>query len=276
MRKSKVRLAARALAVFVLNSVILSCAIAATPLSTITIDIQSIDALKKRYPVVTTTVDDPVYNRKQRYEGILLSDLIKQLTSTKIPSGELYLRFRCVDGYLPIMPLARASTGKAVVAFRDLNAGPGKDWQTFASTNGPQTPAPSYIVWESPSPADPDIYPWPYRMVAIELITAADAMGELSAASTALQGRDAFLQHCFKCHRINGAGGTMGPELNTPCSVTEYWDHAALKRFIIKPESVRAGAKMPPFPTLPEADVDHIIEFLNAMAKQRSLLHACR
>ena len=33
------------------------------------------------------------------------------------------------------------------------------------------------------------------------------------------------MQKCVNCHRINGAGGELSSELNTPANVTEYREY---------------------------------------------------
>ena len=94
----------------------------------------------------------------------------------------------------------------------------------------PQLWRPSYLVWLSPLD-DPEEYPWPYQVVAIELVSSSDALAGLDPDGSN-PGHALFVTHCLKCHAINGIGGTYGPELNSPCSVTEYWNPRLLSRFI--------------------------------------------
>ena len=84
----------------------------------------------------------------------------------------------------------------------------------------------------------------------------------------------AFRQHCIKCHTLNGDGGSIGPELNYPVSVTEYWKSKWLRRFIVNPQSVRSNSKMIPFYRDVEnrqEQVADIIEYLKVMARNKSL-----
>lgn len=251
-----------------------SCAAAAgTPLAVFPINEESIAQLRKQHPLASAEVNDPVYKRTQRYEGLWLRDVLKDLSRGGHAESDVYVRFRCKDGYLPMMPLARAIGGKGLIAIRDANAPQGEDWQPLPASETSSTLAPSYLVWISP-PGDPDEYPWPYQMVAIELVSSSDALAGLDSEGSK-PGHELFVMHCLKCHAINGVGGTLGPELNSPCSVTEYWNSRLLSRFIAKPGSIRTGTKMPNFDSLPETDIHVLVEYLQSMAGHKKPGAAC-
>lgn len=57
----------------------------------------------------------------------------------------------------------------------------------------------------------------------------------------------------------------MGPELNVPKNVTEYWDRQHLKTLIENPAALRWGSKMPGFSWLPAEDREAILAYLEAM-----------
>ena len=257
----------QAVAGFSLISVLIPfCPAAAAPLALLPINAESVAQMRKRHSPASATVDDPVYHRKQRYEGFWLRDLLQDLSYQGHPQSGVYVRFRCKDGYLPIMPLSRAMSGGGLVAIRDLDAPPGQEWQTTPVNGTPSTPAPSYLVWAPPA-GDIEQYPWPYQMVAIELVTTADALGEGVSGL--------FVEHCLKCHAINGAGGTFGPELNSPCSVTEYWNPGFLSRFIADAPSIRAGTRMPDFRALSASDIQAIVAYLRYMAGHKRAGAVC-
>jgi mono/diheme cytochrome c family protein len=236
---------------------------AGTAVAILPVDHESIAQMRKQHPLASAEVNDPVYKRKQRYEGFWLRDVLKDLGRGH-PDGDLYVLFRCKDGYAPMMPLARAMGAKGLIAIRDANAPQGEDWQSLPDSGTSSTLAPSYLVWVSP-PGGPEEYPWPYQMVAIELVSSSDALAGLDSGGSK-RGRELFITHCLKCHAINAVGGTFGPELNSPCSVTEYWNRRLLSRFIANPSSIRSGAKMPKFDSLPEKDIQAIVEYLQSMA----------
>jgi len=241
-------------------------AVAATPIAVFPINEESIAQMRKQHPLASAEVNDPVYKRTQRYQGFWLRDVLKNLDQDH-PEAGVYVRFRCKDGYLPLMPLARAMAGQGLIAIRDANAPQGKDWQPLPESGTSSALTPSYLVWVSPS-GGPDEYPWPYGMVAIELVSSSDALAGLDPNGSKL-GRELFVTHCLKCHAINGVGGTFGPELNSPCSVTEYWNPRFLSRFIANASSIRAGTKMPTFDSLGEKDVQEIVEYLHSMVAHK-------
>ena len=246
---------------------------AATPLAVFRINEEAIRQLRDKHPLALVEVLDPVYKRKQRYEGFWLRDVLKDLSPISQPESGAYLRFRCKDGYLPIMPLARALAGQALLAIRDANAPPGDNWQPLPGSATPSNFGPGYLVWVSP-PGDTDEYPWPFQIVAIELVSSADALSGL-ALDGEKQGYELFVKHCVKCHAINGVGGTFGPELNSPCSVTEYWNPWLLSRFIANAESVRAGTRMPNFQSLPGTDIQAIVAYLRSMSSHKKSGAVC-
>jgi mono/diheme cytochrome c family protein len=261
------------IAVMCLLTMARSTVVTAAPFAVFSINEESIAQIRKQHPLASTEVDDPVYKRTQRYQGLWLADVLKDLGRGGHPESDIYVRFRCKDGYLPIMPLTRALGGKALIAIRDLNASQGEDWHPLPGSGSRSTPAPSYLVWIS-APGVTDEYPWPYQMIAIELVSSSDALVGL-APDSSRHGHELFVTHCLKCHTVNGVGGTLGPELNSPCSVTEYWNPRLLSRFIANPGSVRDGTKMPNFDSLPQKDIQAIVEYLESLAGHKKSGAAC-
>lgn len=242
-------------------------AVAETPLAVFPINQQSIAQMRRQHSLASIEVNDPVYKQKRRYQGFWLRDVLTDLSRGGHPEADVYVRFRCKDGYLPMMPLERAMDAKGLIAIRDTDAPRGEDWQPLSQNGSSSTPAPSYLVWPSPAD-DPDEYPWPYQMISLELVSSSEALAGLDAGDSK-RGHELFVTHCLKCHGINGVGGTVGPELNSPCSVTEYWNLRLLSRFIANATSVRAGTKMPNFDYLPKQDVQVIVGYLEAMARHK-------
>jgi cytochrome c2 len=246
---------------------------AETPLAVFPINEQSTAQMQKQHSIASVEVNDPVYKRKQRYQGFWLRDVLQDLGHAGHPQADVYVRFRCKDGYLPIMPLARAMGGKGLIAVRDADAPQGENWQQVPGNGASSTPAPSYLVWLSPA-GGPDEYPWPYQMVAIELVSSSDALAGPETTGSK-PGRELFVTHCLKCHAINGVGGTFGPELNSPCSVTEYWNPRLLSSFIANASSIRPGTKMPNFASLPASEIQEIIGYLQLMAVHKKPGEVC-
>ena len=70
-------------------------------------------------------------------------------------------------------------------------------------------------------------------------------------------------QGCVGCHKINGAGGTTGPELSgsTLTSRSDAW----LKAQIKNPQSHDPNSVMPSFSALSDQQIQHLIDYLRAV-----------
>lgn len=190
------------------------------------------------------TVDDPVYKQPKTYEGVLLEELLTRAAPADTPlPDETYLVLVATDGYRSPVPLRTARTSHAVLAFRDVDAPAQSRWTPLPPGRAVSSPAPYYLVWPRDTPGH---VPWPYGVVEIEVWRADPlSLAAPPAGGDAAAGFELFREKCISCHAINGTGGTMGPELNVPANVTEYWTPAALRQFIHDPASIRANAKMP-------------------------------
>lgn len=69
---------------------------------------------------------------------------------------------------------------------------------------------------------------------------------------------------CIACHSISGAGGSIGPELD---SVGNKYDFTAFKKFVRNPQSVKPSSPMPPQDALSEAELEKISNFLLTLKK---------
>jgi mono/diheme cytochrome c family protein len=70
-----------------------------------------------------------------------------------------------------------------------------------------------------------------------------------------------FKNQCIRCHSLNLQGGEVGPELNSPKNVTEYWDKATLRAFIRDAASFRLKDKMPSFHQLTDENLDELLAY---------------
>lgn len=68
-----------------------------------------------------------------------------------------------------------------------------------------------------------------------------------------------FREGCIGCHRIDGAGGTMGPSL---AGVGKRHDKAWIINYLPNPEAVNPEAKMRSYPELTPAELDSIATYV--------------
>jgi mono/diheme cytochrome c family protein len=140
---------------------------------------------------------------------------------------------------------------------------------------------PFYVVWERPEAARISPEYWPYQLAALRIVEppavrwpqiAVEA--SLPADHPARRGQEVYGAICLACHRMNGGGsGEMGPDLNQPMNPTEYFQPAALRRYLRDPASLRSWPeqKMPGFgpDQISETDLDALIAYLEHMAARR-------
>ncbi|HUK36942.1 MAG TPA: cytochrome c [Vicinamibacterales bacterium] len=215
-------------------------------------------------------VDDPVYRTQKEYEGYDIGDVVDAVFGPDARrSPQIDIVFVCSDGYRATLPMAHARDG-GVLATRDVSVPADVRWQPLRQGREYMLPAPYYLVW--PAQRDPALqYPWPYRVVALELALPEPKVR--TGDATVAHGEDVFRRDCATCHAINLQGGTLGPELNVPINVTEYWEPKTLRILIRNPALVRASSKMPAFPQLGDGDVDALVAYLTFMKGQKVELH---
>lgn len=219
---------------------------------------------------------NPTTGRRAEYLGAPLKDLLSAVF------GETWRRydeitFVCADGYRPSLPLSLLDRHKALLAYGQ----PGRDgFDPIVRANGQTVdPGPYYLVWDTDHDADlaaDGWVSWPWQVVAIELARGGElypkAAPPADSGEAVRRGFLAFSQHCIKCHAVNGDGARVGPELNYPASVTEYWRPEWLERFILDPSSVRHGATMAAFYAgLPQRRerVAEVLAYLRTMAAHK-------
>lgn len=212
---------------------------------------------------------DPVYHKNKRFNALPLKDIFEKYSLIKrMNAADLKVVFECEDGYKPEMPLEKLLSAKAYLAVSDTDAPKGRAWEILMK-NGKETKMePFYVVYEGVS-ADDIAYKWPYNLVKIHFAPLHENDAALQPKDeAALAGYELFKNRCQTCHSINKIGGKMGPELNYPKSVTEYWKTDDLKAFIQNPAAYRNEVKMPNLGIKPE-EATEIVKYLSYMSEHK-------
>jgi cytochrome c2 len=240
-------------------------------------DSLSIDllALQKQGKLKKTTLitvsNDPVYHSTKSYDALPLPELLETYTTIQNLEADKYqIVFECEDGYKPMMPLQKFLSVKSFLAVRDTDAPKGKLWSKIIKDGHEMKAAPFYLVYQGVSTKDTDLK-WPYNLIKIHLVPNSQNIALLipKGDAKAQVGFELFNKNCVTCHAINKIGGNMGPELNYPKSVTEYWDKKQLKAFIENPASFRDGVRMPTPANLNTKEIDEIVYYLEYMANHK-------
>jgi len=219
---------------------------------------------------VVIIANDPVYHKRKKYNAVSASLLIKnEIDLTKIDTKNTKIVFECLDGYKPEMPLDLFLNANPYLAFHDVDAPKGTKWEPIFKNGTETNPDPFYIVYESVTEKD-SLYKWPYNLVRIYLEPLNKSTKDLFPTNNvALEnGYSLFKNYCIACHSINNIGGTKGPELNFPKSVTEYWKEKELVNYIVNPASYRNEAKMPTL-GISKIQSQEIVDYLKYMSENK-------
>ncbi len=211
------------------------------------------------------TTNDPVYKGQKTFKGFLLKDVFALLGP--LPESADEISFVAKDGYAPSVSVTDGLTAESYVTFADNVKKTGFEIINQGGKN--LDLGPYYLVWKDESKI-PDYYPRPYQLVRIEIIDFKTLYRGLypevlKQKENEKKGFLVFKNHCVKCHSINGAGGSVGPELNFPKNVTEYWNVAELRNYIRNPAEFRLRATMPSFEKLDATNMDNLISYLTLM-----------
>lgn len=212
---------------------------------------------------------DPVYHKNKRFNALPLKDILEKYSSIKrMNAADLKVVFECEDGYKPEMPLEILLSAKAFLAVSDVDALKGREWEILLKNGQESKMEPFYVVYEGVS-GDDLSYKWPYNLVKIHLAPLHENDEALKPKNkSTLAGYEIFKNRCQTCHAINKIGGKMGPELNYPKSVTEYWKTDDLKAFIQNPARYRYNVKMPTLGIKPE-EANAVVKYLSYMSEHK-------
>ncbi|SDX03126.1 Cytochrome C oxidase, cbb3-type, subunit III [Flavobacterium degerlachei] len=233
------------------------------------VELQKAGKLKKT--IIVTVDEDPVYHGKKRYNAIPFPELLDDYSKIKNLQADKYqIIFECEDGYKPMMPLQKFLSAKSFLAIGDVDAPKGESWSKIIKDGHEMKAAPFYLIYQGVSSKDTD-YKWPYNLIKVHLVSTIENISLLNPRddATATIGFELFNKNCISCHAINKIGGSMGPELNYPKSVTEYWNQNQLKKFIQNPASFRNGVKMPTLANLTEKEIETIVYYLSYMSNHK-------
>lgn len=222
----------------------------------------------------TVKVDhDPVYKTTKEYQAYPLTEILKKVSvPASSKADNLVVVFTAVDGYKVSMAYQDAIHEQGYFAFKDNAAPNNKLWLDFKFGKQTMTPAPYYLIWPKKG-LDEWRYPWPFQLASLSLQPAKAYFGAAApngGDEQANNGFNLFSRYCIRCHSINLSGGEVGPELNVPKNITEYFKESELAKFILNAPSYRAGTKMPVFENLISLDDAHaIVSYLKQMKSEK-------
>ncbi|AOL06598.1 MULTISPECIES: cytochrome c [Burkholderia] len=219
---------------------------------------------------------DIAYGKPMTFRAVPFADLL----GDRLPADGV-LETRAADGFAAQLPLelVRRRTPAGAVPWLAIED-PAHPWPKLP---GKQVSAgPFYLVWLGPDASSVRGEQWPYQIVRITIESSPLARWPSLAVDAALPANDParagqrlFVTQCLACHRLDGAGSShAGPDLNAPMNPVDYFQPAALRRYIRNPASVRdwPGRSMPAFPPdqLSDRELDQIVAYLAYMARRKA------
>ncbi|MFN8345855.1 MAG: c-type cytochrome [Spirosomataceae bacterium] len=216
--------------------------------------------------------DDPVFFKSKTYKAVPLKTVLDQFLPAykHLDLQQTQIVFECEDGYNPSMSLEKILQKQSYLAISDTEAPAGQDWINPKKGTHEMKMAPFYVVYTD-VPAKDVTFKWPYNLVKISLSAASKELAVLFPKDddTQVKGFELFKVNCLTCHSLNKVGGKMGPELNYPKSITEYWQTEHITLFVKAPSSYRNDCKMPAVTHLSDKELGEIVSYLKYMAKHK-------
>jgi mono/diheme cytochrome c family protein len=219
---------------------------------------------------------DVAYGTSVTYRAVPLADL---LDATALPADSV-LEARATDGFAAQLPMDLVRNRDPAIAVAWLAVeDPAQPWPKLPGK--PISAGPFYLVWIGSGAASVRSEQWPYQIAQLATQPSPSARWPALAVDPALPatdpiraGQSLFITQCLACHRLNHAGSAdTGPDLNVPMNPVEYFQPAALRRYIRNPASVRdwPGRTMPAFPQdqLSDREIDLIVAYLAYMAQRK-------
>jgi cytochrome c2 len=226
-----------------------------------------IDSLlnKEKLDTIQIKLDWVTKKANKRYKGVSTKYLFSKLiTNHKIDTTNKEVIFLCKDGYSARVPFYQLLTEKGYLVNKDVDAR--LQWDEEIDEKF----TPCYLVWSIDK--DENNFSFPYGIIQIKIVDIDEEYKDanpINGTQNVHKGFSIFKKQCIKCHPINKVGGVVGPELNTPMNVTEYWKIEHLESFILNPDKYRYNSKMPTIHDLSNNDVKLIIEYLKHMSKNK-------
>lgn len=92
-------------------------------------------------------------------------------------------------------------------------------------------------------------------LLLLSLLVPATALAEMP-------GEKLFNRKCTMCHKVNGRGGEIGPELS---KVASRLSAAQLQAKVMYPKKSAPSTSMPSFATLPATEMDALLSYLKTL-----------
>lgn len=220
--------------------------------------------LKSQNPKNIVTIQvryDPYFRSPKKYLGYPVNKIIDSIVKLEnFDTTKAIVAFECIDGYRPMMDFSKIfGETKGYIVYKDLSQQNGNDRADSIEAKF----KPYYLVWDN-IPKNDDSFVWPYGLIGLRLISNQiryESVYPFKDTSLA-EGFYLYRDYCMKCHSVNKVGGTVGPELNIPKNITEYWQEKDILLFVKNPGAYRYNSRMSAVTNIKDSDLKEIISYL--------------
>lgn len=225
-------------------------------------------------PVKDIEIYDPVENRNKTFRGVSTNALFDLIYGERWREQEEVATV-ALDGYRSSLPVDRYLKYDSYVVYEDVNR---PQFILVKAADGKYVElGPFWLIWDNetfPELKASVSYGWPWQLVSFQLASFADIFGNsVPPAGSPDNVQQGFLEareFCMSCHKINGDGGKMGPEL-IETGIVEKTTHLRMKDLILDIDITLTAfpdaSGMVLRDELPNREqvADDIIAYLNAM-----------
>jgi mono/diheme cytochrome c family protein len=218
------------------------------------------------------TIFEPHRDELVTYVGLPFNQLMDDVFGEKWHREEEIL-FTCIDGYQPSIPVSKFKRFKAWIVWARKDGKPFEIVNTLQASEKVDL-GPLYLVWDNQKEQElleGGASDFPYQIASIDLISFKDKFPKLAppvgSSADVTEGFLLYRKYCMTCHAIDGEGGQKAPDLKLTNAMARI-PLKELRRWILSPDKVKPGTKMPPFaPKLPnrEKAVDPLINYLKVI-----------
>jgi len=226
--------------------------------------------LAAQFPPQEIKIFDPVENREKTFRAIPTNAVLDKVYGADWRNREEMV-IAALDGYESAISVSRFLKYNSYIAFEDVNR---PQFILVKAADGKLVElGPFWLVWDNLN--QPELkawvsYGWPWQMGSIDFTTTAKRFANSKppedSSENVKRGFESTREFCMNCHKVNGDGGTKGPELIETGDVAEV-SKEKLKQMITDLNATPATG-MVLRDEIPNRDqvADDIVAYLYAMA----------